>query len=64
MRTNIVIDDGLIEEALKLSKLRTKRKLIDTALREFIRNRKRLNLKDLKGKIDFRDDYNYKELRK
>jgi len=64
MRTNIVIDDGLIEEALKLSKLRTKRMLIDTALREFIRNRKRLNLKDLKGKIDFRDDYNYKELRK
>lgn len=64
MRTNIVIDDELIAEALKLSKLKTKRELIDTALREFIRSRKRLNLQDIKGKINFREDYNYKMMRK
>lgn len=59
MRTSIVIDDDLIAEALKLSKLKTKKELIDTALREFIRNRKRLNLQDIKGKISFSEDYNY-----
>ena len=63
MRTNIVIDDQLIKEALKLSKLRTKKELIQKALEEFIKNRKRLNLKKIKGKIKFSDDYDYKEMR-
>jgi len=64
MRTNIVIDDELLSEALKLSKIKTKKELIDTALKEFILSRKRLNLRDLRGKINFSEDYNYKEMRK
>jgi len=63
MRTNIVIDDQLIKEALRLSKLKTKKELIQKALEEFIKNRKRLNLKKIKGKIKFSDDYDYKEMR-
>ena len=42
MRTNIVLDDQLVEEAQALSHIKTKRELIDKALREFIANRKQL----------------------
>jgi len=63
MRTNIVIDDQLMEEALKLSKTKTKKELIRKALEEFIQNRKRLNLKDIKGKIQFDEGYDYKKMR-
>jgi Arc/MetJ family transcription regulator len=63
MRTNVVIDDRLIKDALKLSKMKTKKELIHRALEEFIRNRKRLDLKEIRGKIRFAEDYNYKEMR-
>ncbi|SHH48184.1 antitoxin of type II TA system, VapB [Thermosipho atlanticus DSM 15807] len=64
MRTNIVIDDALIEEAMKLSNLKTKKEVVNLALKEFVQTRKRKNLKDLKGKIEFADDYDYKKMRK
>jgi len=58
MRTNIVLDDKLIERALKVSGLRTKKELITVALKEFVRNRSRLDIRELKGKIDFSAGYN------
>jgi len=64
MRTNIVIDDRLMAEAQKVSKIKTKRELVETALREFITNRRRRDLRDLRGKISFREDYDYKEMRR
>lgn len=39
MRTNIVIDDELMTKALRLSGLPTKREVVDTALREFVKRR-------------------------
>ena len=63
MRTNIVLDDFLVEEALKISKLKTKRELVDAALREFVAHRKRLDLRDLKGLGGIRRGYDYKGLR-
>jgi Arc/MetJ family transcription regulator len=58
MRTNIVLDDELVEEAFKFSQtVSTKRELIETALKEYVNNRKRKNLKELKGKIKFSVDY-------
>jgi Arc/MetJ family transcription regulator len=63
MRTNIVLDDKLVEEAFKLSNVKTKRELIQIALEEYINNRKRKNLMDLKGKIQFADNYDYKSMR-
>ena len=63
MRTNVVIDDRLIDEALRLSKIKTKKEVIQKALEEFVRNRKRLDLKQLKGKIKFVEGYDYKKLR-
>ena len=65
MRTNIVLNDKLVEEAFKFSQsISTKRELIEAALREYVNIRKRKNLKELKGKIEFSDDYDYKAMRK
>jgi Arc/MetJ family transcription regulator len=64
MRTNIVIDDRLMEEALKLSRYKTKKELVHKALEEFVQNRKRRDLRELRGKVRFDEKYNYKELRK
>jgi len=63
MRTNIVIDEQLMNEAFKYTNFKTKKEIINLALKEFVENAKRLSLLDLKGKIAFADDYNYKNLR-
>jgi Arc/MetJ family transcription regulator len=64
MRTNIVLNDDLVAEAFKFSgAISTKRELIETALLEYVNNRKRKNLKELKGKIKFSDGYDYKKMR-
>lgn len=55
-RTNIVLDEKLVRTALKLTKIKTKRSLIDYALRELIRHEKQLNLLKLKGKIHWEGD--------
>ncbi|MBI5212017.1 MAG: type II toxin-antitoxin system VapB family antitoxin [Nitrospirae bacterium] len=43
-RTNIVLDDEVIEEAKKLTSLKTKKEVIDFALRELINHFKRKKL--------------------
>ena len=64
MRTNIVLDDQLVDEAFRYAEnISTKKDLIEIALKEFVKNRKIKNLKDLKGKISFADDYDYKRMR-
>jgi len=64
MRTNIVLNDDLVEEALKYSSnISSKRELVEVALQEYVNNRKMKNLKDLKGKLLFVDDYDYKAMR-
>ena len=64
MRTNIVLDDQLVDEAFKYAEnISTKKDLIEIALKEFVKNRKMKNLRDLKGKILFSDDYDYKKMR-
>jgi len=63
MRTNIVLDDELVNEALKRSHARTKRELIHEALKEYVENRRRMDLRQLRGKISFHNGYDYKKLR-
>ena len=63
MRTNIVLDESLVKEAMRLSCTKTKKELVHQALKEFVENRKRLNLMDLAGKIKFASNYNYKARR-
>ncbi len=63
MRTNIVIDDNLLEEAFSVSQTKTKKDLIHEALRELIRLRKRKDLTELAGTIEFYDGFDHKKLR-
>ncbi len=63
MRTNIVLDDNLVKEAFRYASVSTKKELIDLALREFVENHRRKDIRELKGKVKIREDYNYKELR-
>ncbi len=63
MRTNIVLDEKLVKEAFKYCRAKSKKELIATALKEFVANRRRLNLLDLEGKIEFSTGYDYKSLR-
>lgn len=63
MRTTIVLDDDLMAEALRLSGIKTKKELVREALRVFIASKKRKNLLDLRGQIEFAPDYDYKALR-
>lgn len=63
-RTNIVLDDELVEEAFKYADVKTKRELVDLALREFVEaHRQRPDVRDLLGKVHIRPDYDYKRLR-
>ena len=64
MRTNIVLDDEIVKTAFKYSKAKTKRELINEALKELITSRQRLDLRDLRRKIAFKSDYDYKKLRR
>jgi Arc/MetJ family transcription regulator len=63
MRTNIVLNDRLVKEALKYSEARTKKDLVNEALTAFVAMKSRKDLRDLRGKIRFADGYDYKALR-
>ncbi|MCL1806455.1 MAG: type II toxin-antitoxin system VapB family antitoxin [Oscillospiraceae bacterium] len=63
MRTNIVIDDSLMQKAMSVSQSKTKKEVIEKALLEFIAANTRRDLLDLQGNILFADDYDYKALR-
>jgi len=65
MRTTINIDKGLLEEALKLSNIRTKKELINLSLKEFIRKKHLEKLKNRLGNCDLNIDLSsLKEMRK
>ena len=63
MRTNIDIDDKLMEEAFRIANVRTKKELVHLALQEFIKAKKKKDLLELSGKIQFHEGYDYKSLR-
>jgi len=63
MRTNIVLDDRLVEEGFRLTGARTKKELVHLALEELVDRRRRRDLTDLAGKISFRDGFDHKAVR-
>lgn len=63
MRTNIVLDDELVEEAARLTGIGTKRELVHEALRVLIATRRRRSLLELKGKVRFAEGYDHRALR-
>jgi len=63
MRTNIVLDEELVEEAARLTGIETKRELVHEALRALIAARRRRSLLELRGKVRFVDGYDHRGLR-
>ena len=58
MRTNIVIDDTLIAEAMRLTRIKTKRGVVDKALRTLVRLEGQRAVLDLEGRITWEGDLN------
>ena len=62
MRTNVDIDDELIEEVKKEFNLKTKREAIHLALQQILKMKNRRKLLELRGQVKWEGDLN--EMRK
>ena len=58
MRTNIDIDDTIMKEAKKLSGNKTKKEIVDTALKKYIQILNNKKLLELFGKVKWEGDLN------
>jgi len=56
MRTNVVLDDALVERAKRLTGMKTKRELIHEALRTLIRLHEQTEVRGLRGKLHWEGD--------
>jgi Arc/MetJ family transcription regulator len=56
MRTNIEIDDRLMDEAMKSTGSRTKRAAVEAGLRLLIKTRAQTSIRKLRGKIKWEGD--------
>jgi len=56
MRTNIVIDDTLIRDTLRVTGLTTKREAVELGLRTLLRLRQQEELRSLRGKLNWQGD--------
>ena len=58
MRTNIVIDDKLMKDTLKLTGLKTKREAVELGLKTLLRLRQQEQIRRFRGKLDWQGDLN------
>lgn len=56
MRTNIVIDDKLMEETLRLTGLKTKREAVELGLRTVLRLKQQETIRQFRGKLAWDGD--------
>ena len=56
MRTNIVIDDDLMADALKATGLRTKREAVEEGLKLLVRQNQQQAIRKLRGKLHWEGD--------
>ena len=56
MRTNVVLDDALVHRAQQLTGIRTKREVINTALRTLVRLHEQSSARELRGKLHWEGD--------
>jgi len=64
MRISVILDDSLVAEALKCVNARTKTALLDLALRELVRQRRRADIRQLRGKGLIDPSYDHRSARK
>ena len=58
MRTNIVIDDRLMSEAMKAGGFKTKREAVEAALRKLVQANRYQRMIELFGRVDWEGDLN------
>ena len=63
MATNLALDPELLNRALEVSGLRTKKAAATLALQEFIAHREQGRLLGLMGTLEWDDSYDYKDER-
>lgn len=56
MRTNIVIDDQLMRETLRVTGLKTKREAVELGLRTLLRLRQQAKVRSFRGKLNWQGD--------
>ncbi|MBW6511291.1 MAG: type II toxin-antitoxin system VapB family antitoxin [Desulfuromonadaceae bacterium] len=56
MRTNIVIDDTLMADALKASGLSTKKEVVEQGLKLLVRRSQQQEIRNLRGRIKWEGD--------
>jgi Arc/MetJ family transcription regulator len=56
MRTNIVIDDKLMKDALQATGLKTKREAVEAGLRVLLRLRQQEAIRCFRGKLNWQGD--------
>ena len=56
MRTNIVIDEKLLAEAIEATGAKTKREVVELGLAALVKLNRQKNLKSLRGKVKWTGD--------
>jgi Arc/MetJ family transcription regulator len=56
MRTNIVIDDKLMKDTLRVTGLKTKREVVELGLRTLLRLRQQEEIRRFRGKLAWEGD--------
>lgn len=56
MRTNIVIDDKLMQDTLRVTGLKTKRDAVELGLKTLLRLQKQAEIRQLRGKLHWQGD--------
>lgn len=56
MRTNIVIDDQLMQDTLRATGLKTKREAVELGLRTLLQLRRQEEIRRYRGKLDWQGD--------
>ena len=52
-RTNVVLDEKLVQDCIKATGIKTQKALIDHALRELLRHEKQIKILELKGSVNW-----------
>ncbi len=63
MPSNLAIDDNLLNLAKKIGRHKTKKAVVNEALHEYIQRRKQFEITKLFGKVEYDEDYDYKNQR-
>lgn len=63
MQITLNLEESLLNEAFQLTNVTTQEELVNLALQELVRSRRKKNLLDLAGLVQFTEDFDHKTLR-